>query len=251
MKEYIETIPVNDAFASADECPFCYLKRKAEQSTLRYVVGPGASYMEPDVRAATTETGFCASHMQALYNYGNTLGSALILQSYYAKVLTQLQSQVEDFQLPPKRGLFSKKPPQTQQDAYWEQLQHQVDDCFICKRIDYHMQRYYNTFFALLKEEEFRQRVESCKGFCVPHFAQLMQAAPAQVPNGQREWFYPAIWKLMQSHLTRVKEDLDWLIAKYDYRNAGADWKNSRDALPRAMQKMQGIYPADPPYKEK
>ena len=251
MKEYIEMIPVNDAFSSEDECPFCYLERMAERSTLRYIVGPGASYMEPDVRASTTETGFCSHHMQALYNYGNTLGSALILQSYYAKLLSQLQTQAEAFQLPPKRGLFTKKAAPHPQDAYWQQLQGQVDACFICQRIEYHMQRYFNTFFAMLNEEEFRHKVENCKGFCVPHFAKLMQAAPQQVPNAQREWFYPAMLQLMEEHLIRVKEDLDWLIAKYDYRNAGADWKNSRDALPRAMQKMQGIHPSDPPYQEK
>ena len=34
MKEHIDTIPVNDAFNSGDECPFCYLERKAEQSTI-------------------------------------------------------------------------------------------------------------------------------------------------------------------------------------------------------------------------
>lgn len=37
----------------------------------------------------------------------------------------------------------------------------------------------------------------------------------------------------------------------YDYRNAGAPWGNSQDALPRSMQKLQGLYPSDPPYKEK
>ena len=49
--------------------------------------------------------------------------------------------------------------------------------------------------------------------------------------------------------LIRVKEDLDWFVAKYDYRNAGADWKNSRDALQRTIQKLEGIHPADPPYR--
>ena len=66
MKEQIDTIPVNDAFAAEDECPFCWLERKAEQSTIRYVAGPGASYMEPDVRAATDKAGFCATHMEKL-----------------------------------------------------------------------------------------------------------------------------------------------------------------------------------------
>ena len=46
MKEQLHTIPVNEAFDSGDECPFCYLQRQAEHRTIRYVVGPGASYME-------------------------------------------------------------------------------------------------------------------------------------------------------------------------------------------------------------
>ena len=52
----------------------------------------------------------------------------------------------------------------------------------------------------------------------------------------------------MENNLIRVKNDLDWLIAKYDYRNASADWKNSRDALQRAMQKLGGGHVADKPY---
>ena len=38
--------------------------------------------------------------------------------------------------------------------------------------------------------------------------------------------------------------------SKYDYRNTKADWKNSRDALQRTMQKLGSIYAADKPYKD-
>ena len=55
----------------------------------------------------------------------------------------------------------------------------------------------------------------------------------------------------MEQNLIRVKEDLDWFVGMFDYRQAGADWKNSRDAVSRTIQKLKGIYPADPPYKEK
>ena len=58
------------------------------------------------------------------------------------------------------------------------------------------------------------------------------------------------VYRLERENLSRVKEDLDWLIAKYDYRNAGADWRNSRDALQRTMQKLEGGYPADKPYRQ-
>ena len=80
-------------------------------------------------------------------------------------------------------------------------------------------------------------------------FAQMLEMAEDQLPGGQREWFYETIFPLMEQNLIRVKDDLDWLVAKYDYRNASKPWGNSRDALQRSMQKLQGIYPADAPYK--
>jgi hypothetical protein len=112
------------------------------------------------------------------------------------------------------------------------------------------MERYYHTFFVLLKEAEFRSRVENCKGFCLHHFSQLLHGAEQWLPNGQRQWFYDTVFPLMENNLIRVKNDLDWLIAKYDYRNAAADWKNSRDALQRAMQKLGGGHVADKPFHE-
>ena len=54
----------------------------------------------------------------------------------------------------------------------------------------------------------------------------------------------------MKENLARVQADLDWFIAKFDYRNAGADWKNSKDAVSRSMQKLRGGYPTDGPYKQ-
>ena len=47
----------------------------------------------------------------------------------------------------------------------------------------------------------------------------------------------------------RVKGDLDHFVSMFDYRSAGKDWKNARDAVSRSMQKLQGLHPADPPYK--
>ena len=86
MREHIDTIPVNEAFASGHECPFCYLERMAEQRAIRYILGPGASYMEPDVRAMTDKQGFCREHFKKMYDFSNQLGSALIMQTYLARV---------------------------------------------------------------------------------------------------------------------------------------------------------------------
>jgi hypothetical protein len=83
----------------------------------------------------------------------------------------------------------------------------------------------------------------------VRHFSRLLREAEQSLPESQKQWFYETVFSLMEENLVRVKQDLDWLIAKYDYRNAGAPWGNSRDALQRAMQKLEGLHPADPIYK--
>lgn len=249
MKEKIYTIPVNDAFLSGDECPFCFLQREAEKSTLRYVAGPGASYMEPEVRAATDEVGFCPVHIKSLYDYGNTLGSALMLQTYYAGLIEDFRREAEAFPIPGKKPLFGKRKLSAG-EPYWQRIERKVNACYICDRVEYHMERYYQTFFYLLKEEEFRTRVEGSKGFCMGHFARLLHTAETELQNAHQEWFYRTVFSLMEENLVRVKEDLDWLVAKYDYRNAGADWRNSRDALQRTMQKLEGGHPADPPYRK-
>ncbi len=238
-----------EAFVSNDECPFCHLQRQAEQRAIRYFAGPGASYMEPTVRGITNETGFCADHMKKLYAYGNALGNALMIQTHFETILQQLQDQMEHYEIPAKKALFQRKK-RTEKAPYWQQLQQQVDRCAICDQVENTLQRHYQVFFSLLNEAEFRQMVEASKGFCLEHFAKLLQEAETHLPQKYAEWFYPTVYKTMEENLWRVKNDLDWFIAKYDYRNADAPWKNAQDALPRAMQKLSGIYPADPPYRK-
>ena len=247
MKKQIHTSPVAQAFVSADECPFCNLYRQTEQRAIRHFAGPAATYMEPEARAITNETGFCPDHIKKLYDYGNTLGVALMLQTHCETLLLQLQ-QMESAVHSEKRKLFSKKPSADM--PYWLRLQRQVDRCAVCDHIADNMQRHYRVFFDLLQEEEFRQMVESSKGFCFKHFAQLLQEAETHLPTKWTSWFYATVYRIMAENLQRVKADLDHFIDKYDYRNADLPWGNAKDALPRMAQKLAGIYPADPPYRK-
>lgn len=250
MKEQLHTIPVNEAFESGDECPFCYLERQVEQRTLRYAIGPGASYMEPEIREITNREGFCREHLKMMYDYGNALGNALILQTYFLYMMEQLDAQMDNYELPEKKSLFRRKKQETPKDTMVPWLEEKLSSCFICKQIEENMSRYYATFYALIKEPEFREKVEGSKGFCMRHFLELMQRSEDYLPEKQRQWFREKVFSVQWENLNRVKDDLDWLIKKYDYRYAGEDWKNSRDALRRAMQKYQGGHPADGPYKD-
>ncbi len=248
MKETIYTIPVNEGFEAQDECPFCAMERAAEHSAIRYVAGPGASYMEPDVRAATDRAGFCRQHMKKLYDYGNPLGSALMLQTYMAGLIEEFAYEAENLETPGKKGLFSRKQKESK-PSYRHQLRTRADSCYLCDKIQSNMARYFETFFYLIREPEFRAKVEEGKGFCLDHFATLLETAESKLPESQRQWFYDTVYPVMLENLIRVKGDLDWLVARYDYRNAGKPWGNSQDALQRTMQKLTGGYPADAPYK--
>ena len=249
MKEKIETIPVNEAFRSEDECPFCYLEWQAQQRAIRYIAGPGASYMEPLIRGKTDSRGFCGTHLKQLFDYGNSLGNALILQTYLVGMRKELDAQIAEFSAPPKKSLLGGKGEGENTLVQWEK--EREESCFLCESIEESMARYFATFFFLIKDPEFRALVADGKGFCMRHFARLLEEAKSQLPNSQHDWFYATLLPLMQENLSRLQEDIDWFIQKFDYRNSGADWKNSRDAVSRVMQKLRGIYPADPPFKEK
>ncbi len=248
MREQIDTIPVNEAFEAGDECPFCWLERMSEQKSIRYILGPGASYMEPDVRGMTDAKGFCREHTKKMYDFGNALGNALIMQTYMAGLIEEFDREAAGFQAPPPKKLFGKKQPQ-EENGLLEKQKARQNTCCLCDRLEYHMGRYFHTFFVLLKEPEFREKVAHSKGFCMRHFAKLLELAKEDLPNGQREWFYSTVIPLTRENLVRVKEDLDHFVSMFDYRSAGKDWKNSRDAVSRSMQKLRGLYPADPPFK--
>ena len=96
MKEVLYTIPVNEGFEAEDECPFCFMERAEEQRAIRYALGPSATYMEPTVRAATGRVGFCRHHLKAMYDYGNNLGAAIILQTHFISLMEEVKKNFND-----------------------------------------------------------------------------------------------------------------------------------------------------------
>ena len=104
-------------------------------------------------------------------------------------------------------------------------------------------------FFMYKKDDDFRNRIKNSKGFCLHHFGDLCEASETRLNDKEKKEFYAAMFELMEKNMARLQEDVDWLVEKFDYRNKDADWKNSKDAVQRGMQKLKGGYPADPVYK--
>ena len=107
-----------------------------------------------------------------------------------------------------------------------------------------------DTFFYMYsRDEDFREKVKSSKGFCLSHFGDLCSAADERLSEKDLKQFYDMVLPLMERNMERLYEDISWMVEKFDYQNKDADWKNSRDAIQRGMQKLKGGYPADPPHK--
>ncbi|MBO5293427.1 MAG: hypothetical protein J6B10_09645 [Lachnospiraceae bacterium] len=254
MKEKLYTIPLNDAVNADLECPFCFIERNVEQDLLDFVLGSGSSYMESDVREITDREGFCRTHFKKMFDYGNTLGNAWILKTHYQKMNTQMKEQFAHFK-PQKSSLMGKlKKPGTgspRKNAIGIWTKEQENSCYICKRFADTYARYLDTFFYLYeKDEAFRDKIRNSKGFCLSHFGDLCEAAEDALSDKQKADFYPEMFRLMEKNMERMAGDVSWLIEKFDYRNKDADWKNSRDAVQRGMQKLKGGFPADAPYKQ-
>ena len=250
MKEQLYTIPLNDAVNAHDECPFCFIERSIEQDLLDFVLGSGSSYMEANIRDLTDKAGFCRDHFKKMFDYGNTLGNAWILKTHYMRMISEMQKEFAGFK-PGKASLkdrFRKTAESGNAIGMW--VHQKEESCYICKQYKDTYARYLDTFFYLFKQdEEFRKKIKDSKGFCLPHFGDLCEAADVKLSDKDKEAFYQMALPLMEANMKRVAEDVTWMVEKFDYKNKDADWKNSKDAIQRGMQKLKGGYPADAAYK--
>ena len=247
MKEKLYTIPVNDAVSANDECPICNAKRALERDAIDYAIGPGASYMESDIRETTDKTGFCAHHFQMMFEYGNSLGNALILSSHIRKIEADLNKEMLSYK-GIKGGLFSKAD-RSNVEKYIDDLE---GSCFVCDYYGETYKRYIATFFYLYDNDDaFRDRIKSGKGFCLPHMKELLAQAPNELKGDRLDDFTKTLFDVQKKNLARIEEDISWFVEKFKYENRDKDWKESKDAIPRTIQKIAGGYPADEPYKQK
>lgn len=249
MKEQLYTIPLNDAVNANDECPFCYIERNVEQDLLDYVLGSGSSYMEADMRAITDTEGFCRNHFKKMFTYGNTLGNGWILKTHYMQMRKEFEREVKAFK-PGKTSLMDKIKKTESPNSLVSWAREKTNSCYICGQFKNTYNRYLDTFFYLWENDsDFAAKIKNSKGFCIPHFGDLAEAAEKKLSGSKKEEFFQIINKMMQENLDRLQEDVSWLVEKFDYQNQDADWKNSKDAVQRGMQKLKGGYPADAPYR--
>ena len=222
MREDITSIPVSEVFEPKDGCPICRMRDTLEARVTEYITG--AAMMEPDVRQETNRLGFCFDHYQMMLKKRNRLGVALILESH----LNELEKQV--FAGPPVLGKSSKKQAQSAGQA--------SGSCFICRQVDWAMERMLATVCRLWEnEKDFRRLFEEQPALCLPHFSLLVETAGAKMNKKAAPDFAKAAASLCRKYLTELRGDVSHFCRMFDYRNTGeeADWGNSKDSIERAV----------------
>ncbi len=231
MKEQLYTIPVNDAFAKDSECPICEMFKELEKNTVEFTMGP--SYMEDDIREVTDKVGFCTEHVKKLLKMENKLGISLVLHSHMVKTNKDIKKLAESN----TKGstLFKKKDISPLTD-YLNTLN---SSCFVCNRIEDTFKRYIRTIHYLWeKEDSFKKKYAASKGFCAKHYQKLLEEAKNNLSGANLDGFIDETNRIYMENMQRVTDDLEWFIDKFDYRHKDEPWKNSKDALPRAITKL-------------
>lgn len=234
MKKKLYTIPVTEAFDANSECPICFMKKEIESNAIEFTMGP--SYMEDDIREATSRLGFCKRHLELLYQNQNRLGLALILKTHMDKTIKDIEELCGKKAKVMTSRVFKKKEENPAAVTYLELLE---ESCFVCDKIDGTLMRYIETIFHLYQtSEDFHNKFKDSKGFCMSHYKTLYAMAPLSLNGGLLEDFIKELNHSYLDNMKRVRDDLEWFINKFDYRYVNEPWKNSKDALPRSMQKI-------------
>lgn len=225
MREDICSIPVNEVFAPKDGCPFCRMRDMLEGRMATYITG--AAMMEPDVRVETNRLGFCSEHFNQILARGSRLSVALILESLLAEVKGQVFPQ-------------GKTAPKKIAAA----VHSRGENCFICGNIEKNMRHLLESTLTLWQAEaEFRELYAAQPFICLPHYGLVMEAAQ-KMPKKNFAPFEAATTKLAKSYLEELSGDVTHFCRMFDYRSAGGDWGNSKDAIERAMEWLTARRPA-------
>ena len=233
MKEQLYSIPVNDAFAADCECPVCQMYHKLETDSVEYTMGP--SYMEDDTRALTDAKGFCGKHIKMVYDQDNRLGMAWVMKTHFDKTINDIKKVMPSG--PAK--LIKKRISDSPLIKYIDNLD---NSCFVCDRINNFFDQYVDTiFFLWKKDDEFKEKFKSAKGFCTPHYSLLLKKAAAHLKGDDLESFVGIINDMYITNMERVRDDLAWFINKFDYKYQNEPWYNAKDSVIRSLVKANGV----------
>ncbi len=209
MKERIYSIPLTDALNEGCGCILCTLEKKLEADALEYFLGP--AMMEPDGRELTNEKGFCRRHLPMLFDKGNRLGLALVLETHVKELSGKMT--------PEKQSGFMKKGLDASLTA--KKLYNAVKSCAVCDKIDAQIKDAAGNFAYLWEaESDFRMKFALQGELCPEHAATVLSVCEKELSGKTRDEFIETILTGQQCSLDALYDNLHEFVLSFDYRNA-------------------------------
>lgn len=221
MRYHIDTGLIIEKFKENSECPLCAIKKIVEEQFLHEFLNDAV--MEDSTRKKVNEKGFCADHFDMLFSRQNKLSVALQIQTRtntLKKILKPVKSKGD-----------AKKTAKSLKQA--------LSTCIICELTAESMKKYYITVAELfLHEKEFTKLLLNSKGFCLEHYAELLEYSSHAGPLNKQ--YLQILSDVQNKNFDRLKDDIDRFCSKHDYRNADMPLGSAENALPNMRVKLYG-----------
>ena len=206
-------------------CPYCKLYRQMQSNELEIILG--ASMMEPDIRIATNEQGFCNRHYGMMLTRRRMLGMGLILESHLAEVNKKVSA----------KSLLGDPSAKS-----LPQISRLNGSCYVCGRIQRNMDAIISTTVYLYEKDEndFRALFDKPEYFCLPHYTALIEYAAKKMDKKLFREFFARAKEIEEKYIATLSEDVSWFCKKFDYRYDEEPWYNSKDSVQRSIKFLTG-----------
>lgn len=216
MHYHIGTMLIDENFDGKVECPVCRIQKKIDERLTEQYLGEGV--MEDDTRKEVNKLGFCLHHYSKLYASHSKLGLALQVSTRLNTVMANVDKA--------KNAKSAKKQA--------ENVLNLGKTCVVCKYLENHMVRYYKTIAQVYDNvASFKQRIRSTPGFCLEHYAQLLNYS--SFAGKKQEEYLADLYEVESNLLNNLKESIDDFCIHNDYRNIGKPIsKEAKESLKNA-----------------
>ena len=221
MNYHIDTGLIYEKFAVDCECPLCEIKKIVEEQFLYDFLNDAV--MEDNARIMVGKKGFCSRHFNMLFSRQNKLSVALQIDTRVDKISHLFE--------PAKSASSAKKIA--------KEIEEGQHSCVICDLVEESMTKYYKTIAQMfINEKDFYKTLISSKGFCLPHYAELLKHS-SSAGFGVKEYL-SILSGTQKRNIQRIEQELKKFCDKHDYRNALEPLGNAETALPRMGEKLYG-----------
>ncbi|MCP3968047.1 MAG: hypothetical protein GY750_01865 [Lentisphaerae bacterium] len=205
-------IEMKNKLKSHDGCVICHFEDIAVEQYIKSLLYERVN--DPKVRKELLSGhGYCQSHAAMLLEAGDSLGTAILY-------LDQLQNFLWDL------DKVYRKQNAKELDTW---LDH--GSCPVCMHVERHCKNYLEFFIDGLKDDDFRDNLESGNGLCITHLSMVLD-------NVEDKSQFAFVIKVHRQKYRELLMDVMEFIRKSDHRFRGEGLGREKDSWQRAVKTM-------------